>query len=81
MKAKGIAGLIFLVLLVILLFQNQQVVTYRVFFWEISLSQVLLVPIVLLIGFFFGLLIRLNKKAKTKKTLEHEEDDTFEESK
>jgi|GEM_PF-1464963 len=79
MKAKWIVGLVFLGLLVILLFQNQQAVTYRVFFWEISISQVLLVPVVLLIGFLFGLAVRLKKKSRTKIPLEQEEDDKFEE--
>ncbi len=79
MKVKWILALIFLGLLVILLFQNQQVVSYRVFFWEISISQVLLVPVVLLVGFLFGLAVKLKKRARTRRILEQEEDDKFEE--
>jgi len=79
MKAKWIVVLIFLGLFVLLLFQNQQVVSYRVFFWEISISQVLLVPVVLLIGFLFGLAVRLKKRSRTQRLLEQEEDDKFEE--
>ncbi len=79
MKAKWIAGLIFLGLLVFLLFQNQQVVTYRIFFWEFSISQVLLVPVVLLIGFFLGLAVKIKRRTRNQRPNEVEADDEFEE--
>lgn len=79
MKAKWIVGWVFLGLFVILLFQNQQVVTYRVFLWEINVSQALLVPCVLLMGFFLGLAARKKKKSRVQEPSEQEEDDELEE--
>ncbi|MGB8952548.1 MAG: LapA family protein [Candidatus Aminicenantales bacterium] len=62
MKTKWIVILIFLVLLAILLIQNREIVTFRLFFWKIAMSQVILVPIAMFVGFVVGfLLARLRK--------------------
>ncbi|MBN2225848.1 MAG: LapA family protein [candidate division Zixibacteria bacterium] len=45
------------VLAVIILLQNTQVVTLHFLFWHLSMSQALLFPLTLLIGFVLGLLI------------------------
>lgn len=66
MKLKYIIGLILAVLVIIVFIQNTQVVNYRVFFWRISVSQIILVPLTLLIGFAFGYLIaKIRKKRST----------------
>jgi len=57
MKPKIIFVLVLFVLFVIILIQNTQVVTYRLFFWKISISQVILVPLIMLIGFVIGFII------------------------
>lgn len=55
---KIIIALVLVVLVVILLFQNtQQVVTLNLFFWEISMSQIILIPLVLVLGFVAGYLV------------------------
>jgi uncharacterized integral membrane protein len=54
MKAKAIVGIALVVLLVLLLVQNTAVVTYRLLFWTISLSQVVLVPLIAILGFVLG---------------------------
>jgi uncharacterized integral membrane protein len=41
----------------VLLAQNTAIVTYRLFFWTVSLSQVVLVPVVAVIGFLLGLAV------------------------
>jgi uncharacterized integral membrane protein len=41
-------------LFVIVLLQNTAVVTLRVLFWDVSMSQVILIPLVLTIGFALG---------------------------
>jgi uncharacterized integral membrane protein len=48
-----------LVLLIIVVVQNtlQPPVEFRVFFWKISLSQVILLPLAVLVGFIFGYLL------------------------
>jgi uncharacterized integral membrane protein len=57
MKWKIILGLVILALIVILLVQNTQVVTFSIYFWKISISQVILVPIIMLIGMLLGVLL------------------------
>jgi uncharacterized integral membrane protein len=53
-QPKFIIALILIVLLGILLVQNTQVVTLKIYFWEISMSQIILIPLVLLLGFLAG---------------------------
>jgi uncharacterized integral membrane protein len=45
------------VLLAIIIFQNTQEVVYRIFIWKISMSQIILVPLAVLVGFLFGYFI------------------------
>ncbi|MGH7805418.1 MAG: LapA family protein [Candidatus Binatia bacterium] len=45
---------IVVLLFVIVLLQNTAVVTLRVLFWDVSMSQVILIPLVLTIGFALG---------------------------
>lgn len=52
-------------LFLIVLFQNTDVVTLRVLFWELSMSQVILIPIVMGIGFALGYVVaRLTGRAR-----------------
>lgn len=44
-------------LLVILLAQNTEVVTLRFLFWKISMSRIILIPLVFLVGGLVGFLI------------------------
>ena len=54
MKPKVIAILIIVVLFVIVLLQNTQVVSLRLLFWTISMSRIIIFPLVMLIGFVVG---------------------------
>jgi uncharacterized integral membrane protein len=54
MKAKIISALILAALLAVIFIQNTEVVIFRVFFWTISVSQVILVPLIAALGFFLG---------------------------
>ena len=54
MKTKILVVAILFALLVILLVQNTQEVVFRFYFWKISMSQVILVPLAVLVGFLFG---------------------------
>ncbi len=56
MKTKLVLALVILALLVILLIQNTQIVTYRLYFWSVSLSQIILLPLAVLAGFLIGFL-------------------------
>jgi uncharacterized integral membrane protein len=53
-NAKTIAIIVVFVLFLIFLFQNKSVVTLRLYFWEISASQIILIPLVLVVGFAVG---------------------------
>lgn len=57
MKVKVILALALLALLVVLLAQNTQVVVFRIWFWTVSLSQVILVPLLVLAGFLLGFIV------------------------
>ncbi len=48
-----VSGLIFL----LFLFQNTQMVTLRFLFWEITLSQALFMPVVVLVGVVVGYMV------------------------
>lgn len=68
---KFIIAMVLVVLVVILLFQNTQVVTLKLYFWEISMSQIILIPLVLFIGFLAGYgIARFTGKARKKEEQE-----------
>lgn len=56
MKPKLILALALAALLVIVVAQNASVVTYRFLFWTMSMSQVILFPLAVLLGFLLGYL-------------------------
>lgn len=57
MKIKLIAVFILILLAVIFIVQNATVVDVRIFFWVISISRVLLMFIILIIGILAGFLL------------------------
>ena len=69
MKPKHIAILVVFVFFLIFLIQNTQVVTLRLYFWTISISQIILIPLVLILGFLLGYLVCkvTGKKRPSKK--------------
>jgi len=64
MKFKTIVALILIALFLILLIQNIQVVTLRFLFWEISMSRIIFIPLILIIGFILGYIFAKTKKQK-----------------
>ena len=56
-KPKFIIIAILAILFIIILVQNMQVVTLRLFFWEIGASQIILIPLTMLIGFVIGFVV------------------------
>lgn len=57
MKAMTIVILVLVALFVIILVQNTQVVTLRLLFWKLGMSQIILVPLTMLIGFIIGYIV------------------------
>ena len=51
---KTIAIVVVMIFFLIFLFQNTTVMTLRLYFWEVSMSQIILVPLILLVGFACG---------------------------
>lgn len=49
----GTAGFLFLVVLL----QNTQVVGFRFLFWEFTMSRIIFLPLLLMIGFGAGLIV------------------------
>lgn len=62
MKAKKIVIIVLLAFIVILLIQNIQVVTLRFLFWKISMSRIIFIPLILIIGFILGYLFAKMRK-------------------
>ncbi len=54
MKPKKVLILSIVILFLIVLFQNTETVTLSFLFWNFSMSQIFLLPIVLFIGFVLG---------------------------
>ena len=70
---KIISAIVLAVLFIIFLIQNTQVVTLRLYFWKISMSQIILIPLVLVLGFILGYVVRMvtgrNEKHKEPERL------------
>jgi uncharacterized integral membrane protein len=66
MKPKILIITIAILLLLVILVQNTQVVTLRLFFWEVSMSQIILISLTLLIGFVIGFIVTtvLSKRSR-----------------
>lgn len=77
MRPKLIISLVVVILFMIFLFQNTQVVTIRLYFWSISMSQIILILLTLILGFVAGYILAkiTGKHASALKTekLEPEE--------
>jgi uncharacterized integral membrane protein len=77
MKRKLITAAVIVILILILLLQNYQVVTevvtVRLYFWEISVSQIILIPLTMMVGFVLGFIVAKltgkNRKIKGKDNL------------
>jgi len=54
MKPKQIVILILAVLLLIILLQNTQVINFHILFWTISMSQIILLILVIILSFSLG---------------------------
>lgn len=64
MKPKIILVLVLIIMAVIILIQNHENVTYRMFFWKISMSQMILLPLALILGFVIGYIVAKIGKGK-----------------
>lgn len=65
---KSIIAAIVIVSFIILLFQNTQVVTLRLFFWKVTMSHFIMILITLFIGFIGGYIISAVWRKRSKPT-------------
>jgi uncharacterized integral membrane protein len=56
MKIKHIVLLVLVILGAVLFFQNTQVVTITLFFWQVTMSGIIMFPSLVVIGFALGYL-------------------------
>jgi uncharacterized integral membrane protein len=57
MRPKFIIVLVLIALFLIILIQNTQVVTLRLFFWKVGMSQIILIPLTMAIGIVIGFIV------------------------
>lgn len=57
MKPKTWAVIILLFLCAVVLVQNMEVVTFKVFFWDVSMSRIIAFPLLVLTGVVIGYLL------------------------
>ncbi len=57
MKPKLIIAAAAVILLLVILIQNTQVVVVKILFWELSMSQIILIGLTLLLGAVFGFIL------------------------
>lgn len=60
MKPKTVVISVIAVLLLIILLQNTQVVSMRFLFWKISMSRIILFPLVMVTGYIIGFFVGRN---------------------
>ncbi|MGD8353189.1 MAG: hypothetical protein PVJ01_03410 [Pseudomonadota bacterium] len=54
MKARTWTIIILVFLCAVLLVQNMEVVTFKVFFWDITMSRIIAFPLLVFIGMIIG---------------------------
>ncbi len=57
MKFKFYLILVILLLIIIIFIQNTEVVKFQIYFWQISMSRIILFPALLITGFIVGYII------------------------
>lgn len=66
MKKNIILAVILFVLLAIVFVQNPGEVTYKIYFWKISVSQMILLPLTFVAGVFIGFSLAKVRKSKSR---------------
>jgi putative membrane protein len=64
MKIKTIVVIVLFILSIIVLLQNTEVVTYSFLFWKISMSRIIWLILILLVGFVNGYIVAIQRVKK-----------------
>jgi len=57
MSFKGMIIIVLIVLCLVVFFQNTEVVTFRLFFWELNMSRIVLFLVTLIVGMVIGYIL------------------------
>lgn len=66
MEPKKIVYLVIGFLMLIVLLQNTQIVTVNLFFWQISMSRIILLLLLFIMGFVSGYMVNYRMTQKKK---------------
>jgi putative membrane protein len=64
MNFKGVIILVLVVLCIVVFFQNTEVVTFRLFFWDLSMSRIVMLLFTLIVGVIIGYVIATIRRGK-----------------
>jgi len=64
MNYKGVIILVLVALCIVVFFQNTEVVTFRLFFWELSMSRIVMLLFTLIVGIIIGYVIATIRRGK-----------------
>jgi putative membrane protein len=64
MSFKGIIILVLIALCLVVFFQNTEVVAFRLFFWELSMSRIVMLLFTLIVGIIIGYVIATVRRGK-----------------
>ena len=56
-QSKVLSAIALIVLSLVIISQNTTVVTYKLLFWNISMSRIIIFPILISIGFLLGYIV------------------------
>ena len=54
MEGKLVLIIVLIALALIIMFQNKDVVSFRILFWAVSISKILMILMILIVGFAIG---------------------------
>lgn len=64
MKAKSIIITVVVMLAIVILVQNTEVVGFKLLFWQIEMSRIILFPLLLIVGLISGFILGFLTKKK-----------------
>jgi uncharacterized integral membrane protein len=75
MKVKTVIILFLIFLFLIILLQNTEVVDFSIYFWKVSMSRIILLPSILIMGFVIGFITAKIHRKKHQPRMKEEDDE------
>jgi len=66
MKPKIIVIIVLIILFLVIMIQNTEVVDIQLFLWTMSMSRIIMISFMILIGFILGYLVARLEKSRKK---------------